>query len=153
VIIQFKVPYQISELTQDLQNKIATAVANVIGLNASSVSLTFVEVDMRRRALLEKGLLVNVGLKDVQGSAAPFASRLTQDSINTQMGALGLRSVTSVTLVSQAATNSTQSSIKPGSGRAATMLPGGALVACTALAASLLATAFSWERGGSCGAA
>ncbi len=110
-----------SELTPDIQNKIATAVANVIGLNASSVSLTFVEVDLRRRTLLQqKGVLVNVGLKDVQGSTTPYASRLTQDSINSQMANLGLRSVSSV----QAVTNSTQavSSIKTNSTQAVSLI-------------------------------
>jgi hypothetical protein len=131
IIIQFRAPYTMSELTPDIQNKIATAVANVIGLNASSVSLTFVEVDLRRRTLLQqKGVLVNVGLKDVQGSTTPYASRLTQDSINSQMAILGLRSVSSV----QAVTNSTQavSSIK--TNRAVRMLPCSMMAFCFVLA-------------------
>ncbi len=140
LVIQFKAPYQMSELTPDLRTKIATAVANVIGVNASTVSLTFVEVDLRRQAQ-QKGVLVSVGLKDFQGPTAPFASRLTQDAINAQMDQLGLRSVTLVQVIA----NSTQPGATPPSVRPASpavqMVPCGATAACAVLAASLLTAA------------
>ena len=94
IIFQFKAPYQLSEITPELESRMSQAVAAVLGVNATSVSLTFVEVDMRRRRLLQqKGVLVSVSLKNLQGSASPFVSRLSQDSINHQMAAAGLRTV------------------------------------------------------------
>jgi hypothetical protein len=138
IIIQFKAPYQMSELTSDLQAKIAMAVANVIGVNASSVSLTFVEVDLRRQLLQQKGVLVNVGLKDFSGPTAPYVSQLNQDAINTQMAKLGLRSVTSVQ-----ATNTTQPTLVKPANRGLRMLPccmTAAFAALTALILTAVAT-------------
>ena len=124
LIIQFKVPYQMSEITSYLQTKIATAVANVIGVNVSTVSLTFVEVDLRRQ-VQQKGVLVNVGLKDFQGPTIPYVSRLTQDAINTQMAQLGLRSVQVIP----------SSSVKPASSSVTSV--------CVVLAVSLLMASLS----------
>jgi hypothetical protein len=135
LIIQFKAPYQISELTPEIQTKIATAVANVIGVNASTVSLTFVEVDLRRQ-VQQKGVLVNVGLKDFQGPTAPFASRLTQDAINTQMTQLGLRSV-------QVINSSTPPPSVKLASSAVRMLTSSATATCVVLAASLLMASLS----------
>jgi hypothetical protein len=131
LIIQFKVPYQMSELTSDLQTKIATAVANVIGVSVSTVSLTFVEVDLRRQ-VQQKGVLVNVGLKDFQDATTPYVSRLTQDAINTQMTQLGLRSVQVIP----------SSSVNPSSS-AVRMLTSSATASCVALAVSLLMVSLS----------
>jgi len=131
LIIQFKAPYQMSEITSDLQTKIATALANVIGVNVSTVSLTFVEVDLRRQ-VQQKGVLVNVGLKDFQGPTIPYVSRLTQDAINTQMAQLGLRSVQVIP----------SSSVKPASS-AVRMLTSSVTSVCVVLAASLLMTSLS----------
>ena len=131
LIIQFKVPYQMSEITSDLQTKIATAVANVIGVNVSTVSLTFVEVDLRRQ-VQQKGVLVNVGLKDFQGPTIPYVSRLTQDAINTQMAQLGLRSVQVIP----------SSSVKPASS-AVRMLTSSETASCVVFAVSLLMVSLS----------
>jgi len=84
----------------------------------------------------QKGVLVNVGLKDFQGPTAPFASRLTQDAINTQMTQLGLRSV-------QVINSSTPPpSVKPASS-AVRMLTSSATATCVVLAASLLMASLS----------
>ena len=85
IIFPFKAPYQLSEITPELESRMSQAVAAVLGVNSTSVSLTFVEVDMRRRSLLQqKGVLVSVSLKNLQGSASPFLSLLSQDSIITK---------------------------------------------------------------------
>ncbi len=131
LIIQFKVPYQMSEITSDLQTKIATAVANVIGVNVSTVSLTFVEVDLRRQGQ-QKGVLINVGLKDFQGATSPYVSRLTQDVINTQMSQLGLRSVQVIP----------SSSVKPASS-AVRMLTSIETTSCVVFTVSLLMVSLS----------
>ena len=74
----------------------AKAIATAMGNSAlvDYVTLNFTEVDIRR--LQQRGVLVDVGLRDYQGSTAAFTSSLTESSINTQMLLLGLRPVQSV---------------------------------------------------------
>jgi hypothetical protein len=75
------------------------AIAKMLGVNKSSVVLTFSSVDLRRRALLQKtGVLVRVGLTDLQISASIFASKITSDSINAAMKAEGLDAVQLITI-------------------------------------------------------
>jgi hypothetical protein len=71
----------------------AKAIATAIGNSALEdyVTLNFTEVDIRRSQ--QRGVLVDVGLRDFKGSIAAFTSSLTESSINTQMVSLGLRPV------------------------------------------------------------
>ena len=80
-------------MTSNVRNGMITAIATAMGNNAlaESVILKFTEVDIRRSQ--QRGVLVDVGLRDYQGSTAVFISRLTESNINTQMLALGLRPV------------------------------------------------------------
>ncbi len=68
------------------------AIAAAMGNSALAdyIALNFTEVDIRRS---QRGVLVDVGLRDYQGSIAALTSSLTEDNINTQMLSLGLRSV------------------------------------------------------------
>ena len=59
IIFQFKAPYQLSEITPDVETKMAKAVADVLGVNATSISLTFVEVDMRRAACFSRRVFLS----------------------------------------------------------------------------------------------
>ncbi len=68
----------------------STAVANVLGVNAIDVVLTFVPVALDRRRGQQTGVLVNVGVTDVELSAASYASKITPDKFNKEMAALGL---------------------------------------------------------------
>ena len=98
-IFEFIVQYQLSEITADIQLKMSIAVAGVLLVSTSRVVLSFAEVDLRQRVLLQlKGVLVSVGLKDFQGSSAQFASQLTKGNVDSKMAALGLKSVQSVTI-------------------------------------------------------
>ena len=100
-IVQFKVAYLLSEITDDVRRKMVMAIANIINVNVTRIVLSFTELDMRRRHLLQsKLLLVNVGLLDFQGSASVYTTVLSQDKINEQMASLGLKNVQ----VAQAAT-------------------------------------------------
>ena len=75
LIFQFQAPYQLSEMTDDVVNKMTRAVAEVLNVNASNVVLSFVA--MRRRALLQQsgGVLVSVSLKDYEAPSGGFGSR------------------------------------------------------------------------------
>jgi hypothetical protein len=74
----------------------ARAIATAMGNSALEdyVTLIFTEVEIRRSQ--QRGVLVDVGLRDYQGSTAAFTSSLTESNINTQMLSLGLRPVQSV---------------------------------------------------------
>jgi hypothetical protein len=98
-IFDFKAPYQLSEINDQIRIKMVQAIAKMLGVNKSSVVLTFSSVDLRRRALLQKaGVLVRVGLTDLQSSASIFASKITSDSINAAMKAEGLDAVQLITI-------------------------------------------------------
>ena len=98
-IFDFKAPYLLSEITDQIRIKMVQAIAKMLGVNKSSVVLTFSSVDLRRRALLQKaGVLVRVGLTDLQSSASIFASKITSDSINAAMNAEGLDAVQLITI-------------------------------------------------------
>jgi hypothetical protein len=92
-IIRFKVQYLLSEITVGLRNLMALSLANVLSVNVNMVVLSFFEVEMRRRSLLEKGVLVICGLRDFQGTVSLFSLVLTQENINAEMGRLGLKTV------------------------------------------------------------
>jgi hypothetical protein len=92
-IFQFKAPYQLSEITVDMQSRMSTAVANVLGVNAINVVLTFVPATLdqiRRLSGQLTGVLVNAGVTDVELSAASYVSKVTQDKFNKEMTAMGL---------------------------------------------------------------
>ncbi len=69
------------------------AIANVLGVDARNVVLTFSSVILDRRAQ-QTGVLVRAGIADFEGSAAVYASKITQDNLNTEMAAVGLKSGT-----------------------------------------------------------
>lgn len=69
----------------------STAVANVLGVNAINVVLTFIPVTLDRRSGQPAGVLVNAGVTDVDLSAASYASKITQDKFDKEMTAMGLR--------------------------------------------------------------
>jgi hypothetical protein len=91
-IFQFKAPYQLSEVTVDIKSRMLIAVANVLGVNAADVVLTFVPDTLDLRSLSSKptGVLVNAGLTDVELSAASYVSMVTQDKLNKEMATMGL---------------------------------------------------------------
>lgn len=91
VILQFKTTYLLSEITDIVQHKMVTAIANALGVENNTIALTFSEVDILVRVL--KGVLVDVILPGFKGSPSEFASRLTDQNINLQMEAMGLKSV------------------------------------------------------------
>ncbi len=100
VILQFKASYTLSEITNGVRSGMAQAIASVIGFSASAVVLNFTETSFQRRGfnlkfklLQQRSVLVDVGLRDFQGSPALFSSSLTEGNINSQMSLLGLRSV------------------------------------------------------------
>ena len=64
------------------------AVANVLGVNAINVVLTFsASLDRRSQST---GVLVSAGITDVEQSPASYASRITQDKFNKEMAGMGL---------------------------------------------------------------
>jgi hypothetical protein len=99
-VIQFKVPYHLSDFTEGLRNNMVLAIANVlVDVSVSRIILSLAEVDIRRRNLLEqKGVLVSVGIRDFLGSRAQLLLTLTQDNINVQMASAGLKSVQVITI-------------------------------------------------------
>ncbi len=88
-IFQFKAPYLLSEVTGDIQSRMSMAVANILGVNARNVVLTLVSSNRRDQ---QPGVLVSAGITDFQGSAASYASKVTQSILTTEMTALGLNS-------------------------------------------------------------
>jgi hypothetical protein len=100
LIFQFKAPYQLSEITEDIRSKMVQAVANLLSVETSRVVLTFVPVQVRlgQRGLLQQtSVLVNVGLTNFHESASIMVSQLTQENINLKMHDAGLKSVQLVT--------------------------------------------------------
>jgi hypothetical protein len=87
-IFQFKAPYRLSEVTEDIQRRMSIAVANVLGVNAINVVLTFsASLDRRSQST---GVLVSAGITDVEQSPASYASKITQDKFNKEMAGMGL---------------------------------------------------------------
>ena len=98
MILQFKASYTLSEITNVVRIGMAQAISNVIGFSVSEVVLNFTEANFQRRGfkfklLQQWGVLVDVGLRNFQGSPVLFSSSLTESNINSQMLLLGLRSV------------------------------------------------------------
>jgi hypothetical protein len=94
VILQFKTSYLLSEISDTVRNKMATAIANVIGRDSKDIALSFSETDIQgRRLLVQKGVLVDVILLNFKGSPDVFASNLTESNINSQMVSMGLKPV------------------------------------------------------------
>jgi hypothetical protein len=91
-IFQFKAPYLVSEVTVDIQGRMSRAVANVLGVDAIDVVLTFVPSTLDRRSGQTTGVLVNAGVTDLELSAASLSSKVTQDKLNKEMAAVGLSS-------------------------------------------------------------
>jgi hypothetical protein len=89
-IFQFEAPYLLEEITDSIKNRISLAVSNVLGVPASNVVLSFSTYIESRR--LQAKVLVSVGIVHFQGSAASYASKVTQEKLNFEMGALGLKS-------------------------------------------------------------
>jgi hypothetical protein len=98
-ILQFKVAYQLSDITIEIQTKMTSAVANIVKLSVSQIILNFVEINtqLRRRILQQTNTLVIVSIKTFQGSVAFLSSQLTEEKLNAQMKVLGLKSVIVVT--------------------------------------------------------
>jgi hypothetical protein len=98
-IFDFKAPYQLSDISDQVRIKMVQAIAKMLGVDKSSVVLSFSSVDLRRRALLQKtGVLVHVGLTDLQFSASILVLKITSDSINAAMKAEGLDAVQLMTI-------------------------------------------------------
>ena len=92
------------------------AIASVISVNASKLVLTIVDASMRRRRLLQQqGVLVSVFLQDFKSSTSQFASLLTQERLNVQMTALGLKSIQLIS-TSEQTTSSNSTSAANSSG-------------------------------------
>ena len=97
-IFQFKAQYQLSEISQDIQDRMTIAVANLLLVNKSSVILSFASVSLQRqfklRVLLkQEGVLDGVGLSNFYESTSAFNSLISQQSINYQMAAQKLKPV------------------------------------------------------------
>jgi hypothetical protein len=85
------------------------AIANTIGVSVNSVVLSFTEVLLQRRHLLQqRGVLVDVGLQNYLGSPDDFTSSLTESNLNAQMVSLGLRSIQNLEVLTNAMSRSTQ---------------------------------------------
>ncbi len=116
IILQFKTSYSLAEITSAVRSGMAEAIATAMGNSAlaDSVILYFSEVDIRRS---QRGVLVDVGLRDYQGSTAALISNLTESNINAHMLSMGLRPVQSVVvnLGSPASSNSTETDNKTSS--------------------------------------
>ncbi len=87
-LFQFRPPYLLSEVTDNIKLRMSTAVANLLAVLVSNVVLTISSVERRQQT----SLLVIVGITNVQGSAASYLLRVTQERFNTEMKALGLKS-------------------------------------------------------------
>ena len=93
-ILEFKALYLLSEITNEVQDKMTLAVAHTCNIDAGNIVLSFTDIILRRRKLLQQhGVLVNVGVQNFQGSVSALVSLLTQESINSHMAAQGLRPV------------------------------------------------------------
>jgi hypothetical protein len=119
----------------------AKAIATAMGNSAlvDYVTLNFTEIDIRR--VQQRGVLVDVGLRDYQGSTAAFTLSLTESSINTQMLLLGLRPVQSVVVIE----NKT-SGVPENSGSTNLNSTVIAAAACAVGAFALIAGCLYWRR-------
>jgi hypothetical protein len=89
-IFQFSAPYLLAEVSEDMKRRMSLAVANALGVLASNVVLTISSYVADRRK--QTSVLVRVGITNFQGSAASYASKVTQERFNIEMQALGLKS-------------------------------------------------------------
>jgi hypothetical protein len=94
-IFQFIAPYGISDITDVMLTKMISAIAAVLNVETSSVILTFAPFHPGRRHLLQQKsyVVVSVGLRNFNQPAGEFASRMTQDNLNLNMGKVGLEQV------------------------------------------------------------
>ena len=93
-IFQFEAPYQLSEITADLRAWMALAVANLLGVDASTVVLSFAAAVLLRVILRQaSGVLVSVGLRGFRGSQEMFEQQLSTANLNFYMAAQGLKQV------------------------------------------------------------
>jgi hypothetical protein len=65
------------------------AVANVLGVNVTNVILTFVSASLDRRRQ-STGVLVTAGITGLDMSPASYASKVTQEKLNTEMTGMAL---------------------------------------------------------------
>ncbi len=89
-IFKFKIPYLLTEInrSEENQKRIAAAVAKLLEVKADNVLLTFAETFLRRAQ--QAGVLVSVAVADLQASAASYASKITQEKLETEMLSVGL---------------------------------------------------------------
>jgi hypothetical protein len=99
-IFQFKAPYNLSDYTAVIHNKMVQAVADILSVEVSIVVLTISQDSSGRRHLLQQtaGIIVSVGLRNFRGSARDFASQITQANINLNMEKVGLKLVQLVSI-------------------------------------------------------
>ncbi len=152
-ILKFRTSYILSEITSAVRMAMASAIATAIGNSAlpESVLLSFTEIDILRRQ--QRGVLVDVSLKNYQGTPADFIASLTESNINTHMLSMGLRAVQLVMedLLSLPLTSSlnianrTSSVNVPdiGSGTNIVMI---SIVVCTSGAFVVIAGCVCWRR-------
>ena len=106
-LIQFTVPYQLSQITDTVRKNMALAIAEIIGVDVTMIFLSFTTVSRRSRGLLQANeVLVTADLVGFEGPTKQFQSLLTEDNINKQFASLGLQPVT-------LATQSTAQAAKP----------------------------------------
>jgi hypothetical protein len=89
-IFKFEVSILLEEVNDDIKKRMSLAISNVLGVPASNVVLAYSSYIASRRQ--QTKVLVSVGIVDFQGSAASYASKVTQENLNLEMGALGLKS-------------------------------------------------------------
>jgi hypothetical protein len=106
-LFQFKVAYQLSDLTYEIKGKLAMVVVVVLDLDKSNVVLRYSEVDMNRRDSVQKGVLVTVSIRNFLGSLNSLLWRITEDQINLFMTDQGLKSVQIVSIGSTPTQTST----------------------------------------------
>ena len=99
-ILSFTVPYQLSAITADIKWEMMLAIAAVLGLgDPSMVVLTFTTVDRRRRLLQQSGVVVNVGLVGYSGSVSQLVSKVSLQSLNSNLEAQGLQGAQGLQIV------------------------------------------------------
>jgi hypothetical protein len=95
-IFEFIANYQLADVNSDIQNRMTVAVANMLQVNSSQVFLSFSAVTLRALSQQES-VLVHVALINFQGSTMAISSVITQENINYQMVAIGLKLVVLLT--------------------------------------------------------
>ncbi len=91
-IFAFKAQYQLSEITSDIRERMTKAVASLLQVNTLGIVLSFASATLRN-VQQQEFVLVRVGLVNFQGSTAAFASIITQENLNSEMAAMGIKSV------------------------------------------------------------